>query len=94
MPETLAALAAAQAAGRSTWRVSSTVFAHCASDQLLQPLGGFALPPDAAHQYPPQLAGAQVRQELDAIRLGKRAHADDAAGLGAGRHEARAVLAQ
>jgi len=82
-PETQAALQAAQAAGRSTWRVSSTVFAHCASDQLLQPLAAFAQRPGAAERYPPRLAGEQVRQELEAIQLGKRAAA--VAGAGAGR---------
>lgn len=39
------AIAQAQDAGRSTWRVSSTVFSHIASDQLLQPLGHFAALP-------------------------------------------------
>ena len=31
---TMAAITAAQAAGRSLWRVSSTCFAHIASDQV------------------------------------------------------------
>ncbi|GLC43943.1 hypothetical protein PLESTB_000212400 [Pleodorina starrii] len=39
---TLAAVEAARAAGRSTWRISSTVFTHCASDATLRPLGRFA----------------------------------------------------
>ncbi|EFJ50218.1 hypothetical protein VOLCADRAFT_80362 [Volvox carteri f. nagariensis] len=38
---TLAAVEAARAAGRSTWRISSTVFIHCASDAVLRPLGRF-----------------------------------------------------
>jgi hypothetical protein len=38
---TQAAVAAARAAGRSCWRVSSTLFAHIASDVVLQPLPEF-----------------------------------------------------
>lgn len=66
---TLDALERARAAGRCTWRVSSTVFAHVASDAVLQPLGHFACQPGAAQRYPPTPAGAQVQQELDAIAL-------------------------
>lgn len=61
---TVTAVAAAKAAGRSTWRVSSTVFSHIASDQLLQPLGHFAEQPHAAEKYPPTPAGLQVRQRI------------------------------
>jgi hypothetical protein len=56
----VASIAAAKAAGRSTWRVSSTVFSHIASDQLLQPLAHFAQQPGAAERYPPTPAGLQV----------------------------------
>ncbi len=56
--DTVAAVQAAEAAGRSTWRVSSTVFAHIASDEELRPLGHFAQ--DSAGLYPPTLAGIQV----------------------------------
>jgi hypothetical protein len=56
----VASIAAAKAAGRSIWRVSSTVFSHIASDQLLQPLGHFAQKPGAAERYPPTPAGLQV----------------------------------
>ena len=38
---TKAAAKVAQAASASTWRVSSTCFAHVASDQTLAPLAGF-----------------------------------------------------
>eukprot|EP00850_Spirogloea_muscicola_P000445 SM000002S05525 [mRNA] locus=s2:598392:600662:+ [translate_table: standard] len=63
-----AAAVAAAAAGRSLWRVSSTVFGHIASDTLLRPLGHFAAAPGAAH-YPPVLAGDFVEAELAAINL-------------------------
>ena len=59
---------AARAAGRPLWRVSSTVFGHIASDQVLSPVGHFADLPTAAH-YLPIKAGEQVQKELDAIRL-------------------------
>lgn len=87
-PETQAAVAAARAAGRSLWRVSSTVFAHVASDYLLQPLGRFAAEGEGEQQqqgqqgryeeasaqegYPPILAGEQVQRELEAICLRRR----------------------
>ncbi|KAG2443486.1 hypothetical protein HXX76_001839 [Chlamydomonas incerta] len=54
---TLTAADAARAAGRSTWRVSSTVFTHCCSDAVLRPLGRFGeqQPATAAvQQQPPQ----------------------------------------
>ena len=41
---TLTAMAAARAAGRPLWRVSSTTFVHLASDGTLRPLGAFATP--------------------------------------------------
>jgi len=66
---TLAASEAAEAAGRSRWRVSSTVFAHVASAQVLQPLGRFGGLPGAAEGYPPTPAGRQVQMELEAIKL-------------------------
>ena len=65
---TLAAAKKALQAGRSTWRVSSTVFAHIASDQTLRPLACFDSPA-ACQQYPEVLAGHQVEQELSALNL-------------------------
>ncbi len=65
---TKAAVEAARAAGRSTWRISSTVFGHVQSDQMLQPLGHFAKLPAAA-TYPHLAAGTFVQQELEAINL-------------------------
>jgi len=79
---TLAAAERARAAGCPLWRVSSTVFAHVASDEVLTPLGAFAgggggggapppppPPPPGAAAYPPTPAGLQVQRELEAIQL-------------------------
>ncbi len=65
---TLAAAERARAAGCPLWRVSSTVFAHVASDEVLTPLGAFAGGAGAA-AYPPTPAGLQVQRELEAIQL-------------------------
>lgn len=54
--------------GSSTWRVSSTVFVHVASDHLLCPLGQFDNDL-ARQQYPCIPAGQQVQQELEFINL-------------------------
>ncbi|CAN4125136.1 unnamed protein product [Withania somnifera] len=50
------------------WRVSSTLFAHIASDAVLKPLGHFS---DSllASKYPPICAGEYVEQELAVINL-------------------------
>ncbi|CAM9550310.1 unnamed protein product [Discosporangium mesarthrocarpum] len=55
--------------GACTWRVSSTCFAHAASDKVLQPLGRFATV-STQELYPPVKAGDMVQEELRAIRLG------------------------
>ncbi|KAF5831684.1 hypothetical protein DUNSADRAFT_12738 [Dunaliella salina] len=69
-PQTRAALEDAKAHRRSTWRVSSTLFCHLASDAMLEPLGHFAhTQPEALQRYPPRPAGVQVQQELEAISL-------------------------
>lgn len=52
----------------SLWRVSSTLFAHIASDAVLKPLGHFAESP-LAEKYPPICAGEFVEQELSVINL-------------------------
>lgn len=66
-----AAAREAAAAGRSTWRVSSTCFAHIASDEVLQPVPGSSFDTDAARAiFPPVLTGDQVQAELVAIKLG------------------------
>ncbi|PHT36312.1 hypothetical protein CQW23_24012 [Capsicum baccatum] len=52
----------------SLWRVSSTLFAHIASDAVLKPLGHFSESP-LASKYPPICAGEYVEQELADINL-------------------------
>ena len=66
--KTAVAARKAKASGRSLWRVSSTCFAHIASDEVLEPLGRFATS-DAAADFPPTLTGDQVKAELIAISL-------------------------
>lgn len=56
------------AAGKSLWRVSSTLFSHIQSDQALEPLAPFNTP-EAMEAYPSQLAGDMVRKELEVISL-------------------------
>lgn len=48
------------------WRVSSTLFAHVASDAVVAPLGGVVKGETA---YPPMRAGDMVAEELRAINL-------------------------
>lgn len=74
---TTAAIEAAKAAGRSTWRISSTLFSHMASDQDLTPLAKFASDASAA-EYPPILAGEQVKRELAVINLSGTAREEGA----------------
>lgn len=69
--DTLLALDRARAQGASAWRVSSTVFGHIASDQVLSPLGHFATA-EATQEYPAVDAGKFVQQELEAIKLKQR----------------------
>ena len=45
--------------GESLWRISSTLFGHIQSDEILQPLPCFANE-DSQNQYPPILTGDQV----------------------------------
>ncbi|XP_074302596.1 uncharacterized protein LOC141634269 [Silene latifolia] len=65
---TLEAIKLASEQGRSLWRVSSTLFAHIASDAVLKPLGPFADSP-LASMYPPMCAGKFVEKELAVINL-------------------------
>jgi isopenicillin N synthase-like dioxygenase len=57
-----------EANNKSLWRVSSTLFGHIASDQLLEPVGKFKEQEGAAN-YPPTLAGEYVNQELSVLKL-------------------------
>jgi len=66
--DTLKAVERAKAKGASLWRISSTLFAHVASDKTLAPLPPFATP-EALVKYPTTLAGKQSEEELQAIAL-------------------------
>jgi len=67
--ETLKVVEKAQQDNRSIWRVSSTLFGHIASDKELKPLAHFANE-ETMKKYPPILAGDQVQEELNFIKLG------------------------
>lgn len=69
-PATVTAIEAAQAATKSLWRISSTLFAHINSDVILEPLHSFSTPESKA-AYPPMATGDQVAAELAAINLGE-----------------------
>lgn len=66
---TTAAIERAKATGRSTWRISSTLFGHFASDVTLEPLGRFGEDPAVRARFPPIFTGDQVAAELAAIKL-------------------------
>ena len=55
-------------AGRSLCRVSSTMFTHIASDQILEPLQPFRNA-QTLKIYPPIQAGAQLLAELKAVNI-------------------------
>merc|ERR1719454_834973 len=59
LPSTVEAAERQEAAGRPTWRVSSTLFSHIASHQELRPLGDFATE-DSCKRFKPTKAGDQV----------------------------------
>ena len=65
---TQAVACAARSAGKSLWRVSSTMFGTVRSDATLEPLERFKSEP-GAHSYPPIAAGQQVLNELTAIGM-------------------------
>ncbi|KAK7314293.1 hypothetical protein VNO77_39509 [Canavalia gladiata] len=66
--KTIDAISVAKEQKRSLWRVSSTLFAHIASDAVLKPLGHFAESP-LASKYPPICAREYVEQELAVINV-------------------------
>ena len=68
--ETMPVIERRKAEGKSLWRVSSTMFGHIASDNMLKPLGKFAKL-DTAKNYPEILTGNHVKSELEAIALAK-----------------------
>ncbi|KAG9450676.1 hypothetical protein H6P81_010641 [Aristolochia fimbriata] len=65
---TTEAIKLAKEQNRSLWRVSSTLFAHIASDAVLKPLGHFTNSP-SANKYSAIYAGEFVEQELSVINL-------------------------
>ncbi|GER51786.1 2-oxoglutarate (2OG) and Fe(II)-dependent oxygenase superfamily protein [Striga asiatica] len=65
---TIEAIRLASEQNRSLWRVSSTLFAHVATDEVLRPLGHFADSP-LAFKYPPICEGQFIEQELAIINL-------------------------
>jgi len=65
---TIEAIEKAKIAGKSLWRVSSTLFSHIASDNTLAPIGHFAND-EANEKYRTIKAGVQVANELRAIKL-------------------------
>ncbi|KJE88723.1 hypothetical protein CAOG_00318 [Capsaspora owczarzaki ATCC 30864] len=67
---TLEAIERAKAAHRSLWRISSTVFMHIASDNILRPLTEYGFQ-ENAELYPHMLTGDQVARELSALQLKK-----------------------
>ena len=70
--ETVDTIARRRQEGKSLWRVSSTLFGHVQSDQVLEPLAPFDRTVPGAHvRFPPILAGDQVTAELRAIDLDK-----------------------
>jgi isopenicillin N synthase-like dioxygenase len=66
--KTVTTIAKRKAAGQSLWRVSSTLFGHLQSDQVLEPLAPFDTA-EAKKKYPATYVGDQVAQELFAINL-------------------------
>eukprot|EP01024_Parvocaulis_polyphysoides_P001846 TRINITY_DN10530_c0_g2_i1.p1 TRINITY_DN10530_c0_g2~~TRINITY_DN10530_c0_g2_i1.p1 ORF type:complete len:409 (-),score=35.77 TRINITY_DN10530_c0_g2_i1:999-2063(-) len=65
---TLKAIEDARQQQKSLWRISSTVFVHILSDVYLEPLDKFGFA-GAYQKYPRILAGTQVKEELEAIKL-------------------------
>ena len=69
-PLTVEVMKTRKAANKSMWRVSSTLFGHIQSDQILTPLPPFDTP-EALAKWSAIPAGEQVRNELMAINLEK-----------------------
>lgn len=65
---TLKAIETKKARGESLWRVSSTLFCHIGSDEILEPLYSFKNE-TSSKKFPPIYAGDQVKKELETIKL-------------------------
>ena len=69
-PETVQVINKRKQEGKCLWRVSSTMFGHIASDNILKPVGKFESESSTqSEKYPPILAGHHVQAELEAIAL-------------------------
>lgn|SRR5690606_25154487 len=66
--ETLDAIEKAKKEKRILWRVSTTLFSHIASDEILEPIGKLKTK-ENEKLYPATYAGDQVLSELKAIKL-------------------------
>jgi isopenicillin N synthase-like dioxygenase len=64
LPQTLEAIQIQKEKQRPLWRVSSTLFSHIASDQVLEPLEGFE-----SSDYPAITTGKFVQHQLSRIGL-------------------------
>lgn len=69
LPDTLKAIEKAKEEGRPLWRVSTTLFSHIATDEILQPLKDEWNTEEAKQKYPPTKAGDQVMDELKHVRM-------------------------
>ena len=63
---TVQALERARAAGKSCWRVSSTVFAHASPSSVLKPIAGNV---EATEEFYPITVQDYVERELEMIKL-------------------------
>ena len=68
VPETLDAVERSLAENRPLWRISSTLFFHIASDQILEPIAHFRNEA-SLKKYPAIPTGEQVQRELGFISL-------------------------
>jgi isopenicillin N synthase-like dioxygenase len=66
--KTIEAIKRQELKGRPVWRVSSTLFYHLASDNILEPLEKFKTE-DVVKKYPAQYVGTQVQKELGLLEL-------------------------
>jgi len=68
--KTLESIERAKKENRCLWRISSTVFVHIASDNVLQPL--LTRASDTEKQFPPIFAGEQVANELKVLKISNK----------------------
>lgn len=68
LPSTLDAIKRQELKSRPLWRISSTLFYHLASDNILEPLEEFKTV-ESMIKYPSQFVGTQVQKELGLLEL-------------------------